>query len=109
MQNKIQFAGDFVHLEQSKTSMTSLNENIMLVNLRHILNTESSIKFKLIPEMKIACSNCGGIISYLSHKSMTSGVNEWTCELCGVLNDTNILDWENLIKEVTYFTIFYRD
>jgi len=53
----------------------------------------------MISEMKIECTNCGGIISYLSKKNLDSDLNEWNCELCGSVNETNILDWDALIEE----------
>ncbi len=96
MNEKIQFACDHV---QTDTFLSALNKNVISVNIRSILSTESSIKFKMITEMKISCTRCGGILSYLSKKSLDSELNEWICELCGNVNETNILDWDALIEE----------
>ncbi len=95
MTEKIQFANDFL----VASNAFSVNENILHVNLRSILNSEPAIKFKYTPEMNIMCVKCGGIISYMSKKNDEN--NEWICETCGMINETNILDWDSLIKEVS--------
>ena len=99
MSEKVQFANDFL----TASSTTSVNQNILYVNLRSILNSEPAIKFKFTPEMNIMCIKCGGIISYMSRKNDV--INEWICEICGQINETNILDWDNLIKEVIHINI----
>ena len=96
MHDKIQFSHNYVN---ERKPQSELDLNVLAVNLRDILKSEPTIKFRLFPEMKIMCTQCEAIISFLS-KRLKSDINEWQCELCGHKNETNILDWDSLIKYV---------
>ena len=92
MSASFQFAHDHLLIDEAPQA---LNQNIFSINLGEILNGEPGIKFKFSDEMKISCSKCSSIISYLSQRHSES---EWICEVCGSVNETNILHWDRLIN-----------
>lgn len=82
MHDKIQFSDNYVH---ERDSSSELNLNVLAVDLRAILRSEPTIKFRLFSEMKIMCQRCEAVISFLS-KNLAGDANEWQCELCGQRN-----------------------
>jgi hypothetical protein len=94
---KIQFSNEFLvdKFENFEFDFSDKKKNLISVKLNNILNEESIIKFKYNEEMKISCEKCASIISYLSRKHSE---NEWICEICSHINETNILDWTELIN-----------